>query len=376
MPTLDFPTSIRPARVRWKLLSNTQVHESPLSGVPTSYELPGARWEAVLEFRDWRRAELAVLEVLIARLRGRAGRFRLWHHAREIPRGVATGAPVVCGNQNMLTWSEQFDNAAWTFTNSPTITPDAAVSPAGTTTGDLIVPADGLDTACSRVLTIAEGDVYAPSLYAKTAGMDTITFSAAASVFGAEQTVVFDLATGEPTTTAGTATGHIDPDIGGWFRLSLTGLPSVVSSGDHECYRWTLPVGDGVAGMYFFGGQLQPYGRGDYIETEDAPALPEAQTGTALRTSGWTPNTLGVLMAGDLLEVNGELKMLVQDADSDTFGNATLVFEPPLRSAPPDMTPIITTRPCATFMLAADDIDIEHARSLGSLTLSCMEAIE
>ena len=199
MPTLDFPTTIRPASVRWRQRANTQVHESQLSRVATTYELPGSLWAVTLAFSDWRRSELADLEAFVAMLRGRAGRFRLWNHARETPRGIGTGTPLVAG---------------------------------------------------------------------------------------------------------------------------------------------------------------------------------ASQTGTTLNTRGWTPNTAGILLKGDYIGVNGELKMVVADANADASGAAALTFEPPLRASPADLAAITVTRPTAVFRLDTDEVDFDYARSLGSLTLPCMEAIE
>ena len=93
-----FPSGIRPAEVVWHLKSKTQKHESPLSAVATTYEMArAAKWMASLTFTDWRRYELAELEAFIASMRGSAGRFLLWHHARETPRGTADGVPAVAG---------------------------------------------------------------------------------------------------------------------------------------------------------------------------------------------------------------------------------------------------------------------------------------
>lgn len=78
------------------------------------------------------------------------------------------------------------------------------------------------------------------------------------------------------------------------------------------------------------------------------------QTGASLLTDGWTPSTAGILKAGDMLGVNGELKMVVADAASDAGGNATLAIEPPLRAAPADNAPLVLTRPTAVFGLTED----------------------
>ena len=100
-----------------------------------------------------------------------------------------------------------------------------------------------------------------------------------------------------------------------------------------------------------------------------------AQTGTTLATDGWTPSTAGILLAGDYIGVNGELKLLVADAASNGAGQATLSIEPPLRASPTDNAAITTTRPLATFMLDEDASRwTTNAPSLDSFSISATEA--
>lgn len=80
------------------------------------------------------------------------------------------------------------------------------------------------------------------------------------------------------------------------------------------------------------------------------------QSGTSLLTDGWTPNVTGILKAGDFFGVNGEVKMMMADVNSDGTGQATLTFAVPLRASPADNAPITTDKPTATFMLDEDSV--------------------
>lgn len=86
-----------------------------------------------------------------------------------------------------------------------------------------------------------------------------------------------------------------------------------------------------------------------------APGAPlvngASQTGTTLTTDGWTVSQADILLPGDLFAVNGELKRIVEAVDSDASGEATLTFEPPLRTAPADNVALTTTNPTTTFAL-------------------------
>lgn len=100
-----------------------------------------------------------------------------------------------------------------------------------------------------------------------------------------------------------------------------------------------------------------------------------SQTGASLVTAGWTPSTTGILKAGDFWSVNGELKMLVEDAASDGSGHATLVFEPPLRESPADAAALTVGLATATFRVAGDDMPVvSNPGRISDITIDAVEA--
>jgi hypothetical protein len=80
--------------------------------------------------------------------------------------------------------------------------------------------------------------------------------------------------------------------------------------------------------------------------------------GASLNVSGFPNSVTNVMRAGDYFQVGTELKLITQDINSDGTGDATLVFEPPLRAAPTNGASIITTAPAALMMLADDGFSI------------------
>ena len=78
------------------------------------------------------------------------------------------------------------------------------------------------------------------------------------------------------------------------------------------------------------------------------------QTGTSLIIDGCTPNQY-FLLAGDYFNVGSALHMITQPILADGSGNATLVFEPYLRTSPADNAPI-TTSNCTCTMILADNL--------------------
>jgi len=126
----------------------------------------------------------------------------------------------------------------------------------------------------------------------------------------------------------------------------------------------------GRAGRFSLHNFARPVPRGTAAGT---PLVAGAgQTGTSLNLDGFTAGT--TLEAGDLIGVNGELKMVKALATAAGAGAMTVSFEPPLRASPADNAPITLNQPTATFMLAEDVSRWSVAPGLiTSLTLSCIE---
>jgi hypothetical protein len=68
------------------------------------------------------------------------------------------------------------------------------------------------------------------------------------------------------------------------------------------------------------------------------------QTGKQLQTTGWTHSTSGILLQGDYIQFGNQLRMVMEDADSDSSGNALLILDSPMRLNPTDGQAIITTK--------------------------------
>lgn len=78
-----------------------------------------------------------------------------------------------------------------------------------------------------------------------------------------------------------------------------------------------------------------------------------SQTGKVLVTDGWANSTL-LLNPGDLFNVNDELKVINTAVSSNGSGQATLNFDPPLRTSPTDNQNIFIYSP---YCLFASNVD-------------------
>ncbi len=100
------------------------------------------------------------------------------------------------------------------------------------------------------------------------------------------------------------------------------------------------------------------------------------QSGKSLFVDGWTEIETGLLLPGDYFEVGGELKMVTAPADSDSAGEASISFTPPLRESPADNAAVTVVNPKATMMLVDDTQAIWDAdrASIYGVSFAAVEA--
>ena len=244
--------------------------------------------------------------------------------------------------RNLLTRTQEFDNAAWTKYQS-TITANATTAPDGTTTADLL--AEDLNTDNHNVngtnISVTAGAGYRASIYAKQAPSSTrhIQLRVAGQGTGIAW-ATFNLVTGAVGASGGSKLSSASiQDVGnGWFRClligdlyatsnSTSGISAVLTQNatDTEIPSYT---GDGTSGVYIWGAQLeegstatayQPITDGvqDYLTYDSQPVLFQDTAGTTPVTSVEQPVGLMLdksqgLVLGPELVTNGTF-----DTDSD-----------------------------------------------------------
>jgi len=188
-------------------------------------------------------------------------------------------------SENLLTYSEQFDNAAWSKA-STTVSANATTAPDGTLTADLLTE----DTSTSAhwiyySTSPFTANTYTLSVFAKQAvGSRYLRFSG----FGLDaisESPIFDVSSGiiySPPTTTRFKTASIIPYPNGWYRCVCT-IQYELATGQRPFFRLTNSTtnfgnytytGDGTSGIYLWGAQLE-YGS---VATDYTPT-----TGTAIR---------------------------------------------------------------------------------------------
>ena len=179
---------------------------------------------------------------------------------------TSSSRPLLDGRVNLLTFSEQFDNAAWTKTNG-TITANAAVAPDGTTTADAFIEntANGTHAVVQNITNLnSTTAAYKQEFVVKANGRTrvAIQFASAASGFPAIEGR-WDLTTGTLTSSGATGTAvlqgtEINALGNGYYRISVTGYTG--QSGLHYAQLFMLDAsgnivytGDGASGIFVWG---------------------------------------------------------------------------------------------------------------------------
>lgn len=173
---------------------------------------------------------------------------------------------------NLLTWSEQFDNAAWGKLTS-TISPNQAIAPDGTLTADKFVANNGTAGYIEQSVSYIAGNTYVWSFYAKAAERDSVSFLVYGTNFGGTNLGrTYTLTgTGSVSSLSGTSapTAATIISVGdGWYRCTFTAVCFTSHTGASFQIRDGVN-GNGTAGRFIWGAQLvQGSTPGDYQRTE------------------------------------------------------------------------------------------------------------
>jgi hypothetical protein len=246
--------------------------------------------------------------------------------ATDVPRfdhnpttGESLGLLIEEARTNLRTYSEQFDNAAWSKVRS-SVTANAATAPNGTQTADKFIASTDASTThfIRQDISATSGVTYTQTLYAKAEEYSQILlgFDADNSTF-ATGNVVFTLtgAGSAGTPSGGITSSSIQALPNGWFRCHVTATAAATGTG---VIRTNLVsggsgsfTGDGTSGLFLWGAQLEAGAfPTSYIPTTTAAATRAADVATITGSnfSSWYRQDEGTLYV---------------DGSTATFGGAT-----------------------------------------------------
>ena len=199
--------------------------------------------------------------------------------------GICKGLLIEPATTFLDTYSDQFDNAAWTKLRVSVI-PNAAVSPDGTTTADKLVEDTTTNSShvIYRSITIATNTTYICSVIAEQAERSILAIMSNDGI--SNTTVYFNLANGTVGTKTGTGIGTIKHVGGGRYICTLL---VNIQSGSNAAFQIYLAngdnssvySGDGTSGLYIWGAKL-------YAGSSPVSSLP-----TGWETTSTTSNSIG-----------------------------------------------------------------------------------
>lgn len=167
---------------------------------------------------------------------------------------AARGLLVEESRTNLVTYSEQFDNAAWTKYGSTTVTANSVASPDGTISADLLTSAGtgGTPNVIRQFVTVTSGVPYTMSVYAKRASTNFIFLQSLMTGSGSQS--FFNLLTGTVASQGAGHTASIQNVGNGWYRCIVTYTTSTTG----EIFdMWANDNAGNAGSCYIWGAQLE-----------------------------------------------------------------------------------------------------------------------
>lgn len=165
---------------------------------------------------------VTAVEQPVGLIRDKSGR---GNHASQT---TSTSRPVLSARVNLLTYTEQFDNAVWakgSFTGTISANTLETTDPLGTNTADKFTAAAINDFVSQAVTTVAA--TYTYSFYAKAGTASSVRVN----VFdGTDHRVVFSLVNGTASGATGVLSNSAQSVGNGWWLLQITYSAAAISN--------------------------------------------------------------------------------------------------------------------------------------------------
>lgn len=248
--------------------------------------------------------------------------------------GESEGFWVEEQRANLVTYSEQFDNAAWAKLLA-TIQSNVAIGPDGTQTADKLIPDNASSGQVTGVEAMTASTTFTFSVFAKKAELGFV-FLRVRGNDNVDTGAYFNLNTGVVGTVESGVTAAIQSVGSGWYRCSIT---KSSGSGATAPRQRIIPTntdgnwdtGNGYSGVYIWGAQLEAGAfPTSYIKTEASQVTRSADSASMTRTnfSSWFSNAEGTLYAeSSFAQVPSTLNPGLYAVTDGTANNAIQSFQ-------------------------------------------------
>jgi hypothetical protein len=171
------------------------------------------------------------------------------------------GKTSVLAEQNLQTYSEQFDNAVWSKFNT-TITANSTTAPDGTTTADSLIEntANSIHSMDGSLFSFTGN--FTSSVYLKANGRNFVRVYVTQVSPNVNYTSLFDLSLGTIVSTDSGVTSTITSVGNGWYRCTVSALTvgtqvRITVGLQNSTGAIVAYTGDGTSGCYIWGAQLE-----------------------------------------------------------------------------------------------------------------------
>ena len=203
--------------------------------------------------------------------------------------------------QNLLTYSEDFANAAWVPITAAA-NGNATTAPDGATTADKLLSNSGSQGQITHTVAMTASTVFTYSVFAKKAEWNFLLLRLRGND-GTDTGAWFNLQTGGLGTVEAGNTATIQALANGWYRCTITRTSAsgataprqriIATNADN-----TWSAGDGTSGIYIWGAQLEAGAfPTSYIPTTTAAATRSADVASITGTnfSSWYNQAEGTI---------------------------------------------------------------------------------
>lgn len=275
----------------------------------------------------------------------------------------------VDGGGNLFTRSDEFDNAAWTKSNS-SIVANSSVSPDGTSTMDALI--ENSSTAQHYVtqgitVTSTAQDVMI-AVVAAQAGRQYILLQMQENTSSTAVERYFNLASGGSVGTTNSTGANWSnqrafvKNLGNNRILCVLIARKTNVATSIGCYIMAASA-DGTKSYLGVGTQAVALWRATawptgvpsrLVQSTTAAVATQTQNTSGIYVKGLPVSTTSALAISDQVEIDKQLKFTQTDVTSDSIGQAYLQVDSPCARALADNTPVIVEKPMAKFYLARD----------------------
>lgn len=281
----------------------------------------------------------------------------------DVPWWSVSRCILVDNGPNLLAYSDQFDNAAWTKVDV-TVAANSLSSPDGTTTAD------------TAVETTATSDHYISQSVALSSDAVDYCYGVALKPTGTARSHLWlqlTTATGSVYAYFNATSGAVGTTVigAGWSNLRTFSVP--LGNGWIAFYIIARKTSADTAATAYHGAAISDgaasytgsasYGLAAWRATLAQSSVPvrltqttssatsgTTQTGSTINVKGLPASTNGLLLEGDLVQIGSQLLPVAASLDSDAAGLGALQLAYPPRIAPADNAPVIVNTPMGRFV--------------------------